>query len=108
MLIDPRMDRERVSDGRKLIGIFNLPVSEEELIFLSDLDYTDAKNKLIAAGIPRVKAKDLAWVLTCERPWDDGHTRPFLTKRCSWYRRRDQFYELAYEILTMFFTPLRY
>jgi len=103
-----RSVQERVIDAGKLAEIFNISASKEELWFLASLEYRQIWKRLLERGVSRKRAKDIAWVLTCPRPWDDKNSKPYLSDKCHRYRRWDQFAEAFNNFVPAFFRPFQY
>jgi hypothetical protein len=87
---------ERKKDALVLLEKINRKNSTSftsDILPPSDISKADAVRHFKQLGMPRGDAKDLAWVFTCPRPWDDDNSKPYLSRRCWPYRMWDNFWE---------------
>lgn len=71
------------------------------------VSYGDVVQHFVQAGLSRSDAKNLAWVLTCPRPWnaDNINSKSYLSGNCSPYRMWDNFWEGFNNIILGFAPP---
>ncbi len=110
--IRPKNKKERIKDAIALFNVYNKKVGVfiPPEVWASLESYGDARKFFSKLGLTNTQAKDIAWVFTCPRPWDQANSKPYLARpeNCKWYRRWDQIAESFNNFVTGFYRPMQY